>query len=386
MRIALVTSMKFGLTQFTYRDIRALVDRGHDVALYTLLRRPGLYEPEPSWEVHTTSRTTATTALLRLAVRRPVTAARLLAHATRRRSLKDLVVACQFADEIHDPDLLLAYFGDHKLFVAYYVSRITGVPLTVTIRAYELYRNPNPGLFREALAACETVLTITEHNKRVLRERYGVPEERIRIVRQIVDLEKFAPRSPVTILTVGFFAEKKGHETLFRAVKMIDRDVEVWVVGDGTPTVLPVDVRALAGEIGVEDRVAFFGAQSGLPLRSLYRACDIFCLPSNIDSKGDHEGFPNVIAEAMAFAKPVVSTRHAGIPEAVEDEFLVDERDAEGLAAVLTRLIDDEALRTAVGARNRERASTLFSPKNTDLLEQDLLEAAGIAARPAEER
>ena len=55
-------------------------------------------------------------------------------------------------------ETLLAYFGDHKLFVAHYAKQLTGVPLTVTIRAYELYRNPNPAMFVESLEDVPAVL------------------------------------------------------------------------------------------------------------------------------------------------------------------------------------------------------------------------------------
>ena len=52
-------------------------------------------------------------------------------------------------------------------------------------------------------------------------------------------------------------------------------------------------------------------------------------------SNGDTEGLPVGILEAMATALPVISTRHSGIPEAVEDGitgFLVEEHDVRGMA------------------------------------------------------
>lgn len=362
--------MKYGLTQFIFRDVKALSDKGHNLQLFTLHNVPGLYNPLPEWDVHSLSRGKILIEQLKFIVRRPLLYLQILITALRTNSLANMMIAVTFADEVAKNDIIFSYFGDHKFLVGYYCKRITGLPLTVTIRAYELHANPNVKLFKEALQYCDRIITITEFNKSMLVEEYGAPAAKIDIVRQIVNLDKFKAHEKIKILIVGFFAEKKGHEVLFRALKQLNRDdIELWVVGDITATVNAVDCRQLAKDLGIESNVAFFGAQRDQALRAFYNECDIFCLPSRIDSEGDHEGFPNVIAEAMAFGKPIISTYHAGIPEALDPVALVDESNVEQLAEAIERVVDSPELRESLGRQNRERVEQMFSMANNDKLE-----------------
>lgn len=382
MKVALITSMKHGMTSFIFRDVAALSDKGHQVELFSLLRAPGLIEPKPEWHVHVASRLRALGSYARLWFSRPKMALDLTRHAWKFGSFRELGIAAQWEKRVAKNDLIFSYFGDHKLFVGYYLKRLTGLPLSVTIRAYELYRNPNTDLFVESLAACDHVLTITDYNREQLTERFGVPAEKITIVRQIVDLERYRYEPKLVVLSVGFFAEKKGYGTLLKAFAQLERDdAELWIVGDQNASVFRFDARAIAEELGIQNQVAFFGAQSGTALRALYRECDVFCLASHTDRRGEKEGFPNVIAEAMAFSKPIVSTHHAGIPEAI-DTVLVEENNVEQLAEALNQVLDSESLRGELGEKNRERAVEMFSLQNNDALESVLLQT--IAGEPAE--
>jgi colanic acid/amylovoran biosynthesis glycosyltransferase len=124
-----------------------------------------------------------------------------------------------------------------------------------------------------------------------------------------------------------------------------------------------VDVPAIVQRLGLETQVALFGKLRGTALKAVYHACDVFCLPSRVDRNGDCEGFPNVIIEAMACGKPVVTTRHVEIPRIVE-KIIVDENDVHGLADGLTKALESASLREEMGKRNRELAELHFSSDN----------------------
>ena len=131
-------------------------------------------------------------------------------------------------------------------------------------------------------------------------------------------------------------------------------DVVVWVVGGGTwDNKGYVDIKGLAENIGIEKQVVLFGKVTDEVLKELYGKCDIFCLPSRIGSDGNREGIPVTLMEAMAYGKAVISTKHAGIPELVDD-ILVEENNVTELTAAIERLLDNPELCGKLGERNRE--------------------------------
>jgi glycosyltransferase involved in cell wall biosynthesis len=94
-------------------------------------------------------------------------------------------------------------------------------------------------------------------------------------------------------------------------------------------------------------------------LPDLYRAADLFVLPAVHDGKGNVDGLPNVILEAMASGLPVVASGISGIPLAVEDGrtgLLVPEKDPKALLSALGRLLANPEEARAMGERGRAKA------------------------------
>jgi colanic acid/amylovoran biosynthesis glycosyltransferase len=363
MDIGVIVSMKDGLDHFIYREL-TVFSEDSQVHVFPTKKGKGLYTPKSQWIVHSWTVMSIILAQITALLSTPRKYMKILRVAMRHRAFVDFAFGWYFARYLNSMDVIYSTFGDHKLFIGYFGKLITGKPLAVTIHAYELYQNPNPSLFVEALKACDQVMTVTDYNRELIAEKYGVPEGKIDVIRITVDTQEYHPEHRFSILIVAYFVERKGHEILFRAVKQMQhKDVEVWVVGEMGERDHAVNVQQIAVDMGMTDQVAFFGGLSGTALKALYRTCDVFCLPCHTDRYGVNEGFPTVIAEAMAFGKPVVSTRHVEIPR-ILDRMLVDENDVDSLTCTLDQVYESQALRKELGQQNREIAEKLFSTQN----------------------
>jgi len=284
-----------------------------------------------------------------------------------------LGLALAYRSAVPVPDVVYSVFGDRKLFVGYFLSLMWDRPLAVTIHAYELYTNPNPTLFKLALARAAVVTTVTEFNRRQLVERWGMEPSKVRVVRVGVDESLFSPEPRFVIMIVGMWNAKKAHEDLLRALALLGEGYEVWVVG-GPGAMHGVDVREAAVRLGVSDRCIFFGQVPEQVVGALMRRADLLCCPSKVDPNGNREGFPTVLAEAMYCGLPVVATDHAGIPDVVP-RILVPEGDPEALAAAIRDYRRDRTLAKCDGERNHALAASLFCESQRRALVKALADA-----------
>lgn len=210
------------------------------------------------------------------------------------------------------------------------------------------------------------VISITDFTRRCLIDDYGIPADRVALIYQGTDVVAFAPREddaaearrrfPVpqgafpVLGNVGSFEERKGQTVLLDALDIVRRelpDVHLILVGDGP------DEEMLKKKVtaqGLDSHVSFFPFTR--EPRFVYEAMDILVLSST-----SKEGLPNVILEASSMELPVVSTRLAGVPEAViegETGRMVAPGDAAGLAAAISAIGADRGVCRDMGRAGRE--------------------------------
>jgi phosphatidylinositol alpha-1,6-mannosyltransferase len=252
---------------------------------------------------------------------------------------------------------------------------LKGLPCIHYIHGEEITTN-NPSRFYgrgslQALRQAEAVIVVSHFTQsEVLRKR--VPENRIHLITNGVDLSRFTPgpkdkeiirrhglESKKILLTVGRVEKRKGHDIVIRALPQILRSVPETVyliVGKGSETERLDD---LSKEVGVADRVILTGLVSSEDLPRYYQTADVFVMPNRTLDNGDTEGFGLVFLEANACGKPVVGGNAGGVPDAIVDGktgMLVNGESVAEVAEAVTRLLQDALLTKKMGEAGRKRS------------------------------
>lgn len=274
-------------------------------------------------------------------------------------------------------DVVQAHWVVPNLFPAAYCG--SRLPLLVGLHGSDVFmaeKGPVRPFVRRALCRVDGLTSCSpELAARV--QRIGFPVERSRVIPYGVDSELFAPdanrrglwrerlgipASAPLLLGVGRMATKKGFHLLIEALPALFAslpDAHLVLAGGGDRL-----AEFRQGAAAFAGRVHFPGAVLHDTLPDLYRAADLFVLPAVHDAKGNVDGLPNVILEAMASGLPVVGSRVSGLPTAIGDGingWLVDEGSVADLVRVLPEAFADRSRLQRFGAVSRTRAQREFS-------------------------
>jgi colanic acid/amylovoran biosynthesis glycosyltransferase len=273
--------------------------------------------------------------------------------------------------------LLHAHFGSEG-FRLLTIRAVLKVPMVVAFYGYDVSELPRRGALRRWRFWLRLLFLMAD---RVLAEgpymrqcliRLGCPPRKVHVHHLGVDVRKlpFAVRGfpyhgPIRILIAASFREKKGIgygiEAFGRVASKWNR-LELVIVGDGP---LRPQIERQIAQLGLGDRVRLMGYQPYERLIAIAQESHIVMAPSVTASNGDTEGgAPVFLIEAQAMGLPVVATRHADIPEVVQDGktgYLVPERDIDALAERLEYLLDHPDLWPELGTNGRRYVEAKFS-------------------------
>jgi glycosyltransferase involved in cell wall biosynthesis len=215
------------------------------------------------------------------------------------------------------------------------------------------------------------VVAVSESVRRSLVDHYRLPESKVVVIRNGVDLARFEPaderararaRAGLGLPSLGYLVgsagrltPQKGFDVLLRACARMQGAWVLAVAGEGED--LP-GLRALAAELGIEDRVRWLGRVPRM--EEFYAALDVFALASR------WEGLPLTLLEALAAGVPAVATAVDGTVEVLSagGGVAVPADSPEALGAALDLWRGSEVLRRQAAAQ-AARVGRTFDWRNT---------------------
>ena len=207
----------------------------------------------------------------------------------------------------------------------------------------------------------DRVLTSSEVSGRQIVQDFGVQPDRLRNVRNGLDIDLFSPDPSVEkheheLLCVGRSADpNKGIQTLIRALARLPEQITLTLVDDDSPD---NQVRTWAGEAGVLHRLRLTGRVESRELVHLYRRAAAVVVPSR------YEGFGLPAVEAMACGTAVVATRAGALSEVMqltEGGLMAERDDPDSIAARVLELLGHTEARQLMAKRGRERVVETLS-------------------------
>jgi glycosyltransferase involved in cell wall biosynthesis len=245
----------------------------------------------------------------------------------------------------------------------------------VTIHDLSFVREPEsvmPGMSNHlnrwvprSVARADAVIAVSEATCRDLIELYQTPPAKIKVLyhgvtsnfRPVVDpahlqevRQKYGLGQSPFILSVGTVQPRKNYQRLIQALGRVVGEIKLVIAGGKGWNY--ENILAEIDKQGLQGRVHFTGFVAEADLPALYSAATIFVYPSL------YEGFGLPVLEAMACGLPVIASDQSSLPEVVgKAGLLVNPGQVEAIAAAISRLLEDEALRQALSSAGLARAA-----------------------------
>ncbi len=276
-------------------------------------------------------------------------------------------------------DVVLAEYGTTGSFIAPVCAKLN-IPLIVHFHGHDASRYRILEQFKTGYSFmfqyAKNIIAVSNAMKQALMQQ-GCPEKKIA-------LNTYGPHSDYfnitpdynsnTIISVGRHTYKKApYLTILAFQKVLQHYPDIKLVMIGNGELFEVS-KNMVKSLGLENNISLLGGLERKDIISEMQNAFLYVQHSLIAGDGDSEGTPVGIIEAMAAGLPIVSTRHAGIPDVViegETGYLVSEGDIDGMAENIIDLMQDRKRAKLFGENACQKIATQFSiKKHIDTLNQ----------------
>ncbi len=250
------------------------------------------------------------------------------------------------------------------------VCKALGIPLIVNFHGYDAsmysvlkeYKERYEEMF---MYASKTVAVSKAMYNRLLS--IGCPKEKLEYITYGPGNVFFDVRpaySEKSFIFMGRFVDKKApYYTILAMKKVVEKhpDAKLYMAGEGPLMDACVNLSEF---FDLKSNIIFLGRCSHDEIISYYEKVTAYVQHSITPANGDMEGTPVAILEASAAGLPVISTKHAGIPDVIlngKTGLLVEEHDVDGMAEAMIQLLDDKEKASQLGLAGRTNIAENFS-------------------------
>jgi len=239
-------------------------------------------------------------------------------------------------------------------------KRVSGKPLIVHVHATEFDRsagNPNQYVYeeeRKGMHAADCVIAVSQHTKNIIVEHYGVASEKVIVVHNGIDLDQhrahhlpalahIRTQGKKIVLFVGRITIQKGPDYFIKVAQRVleyNPDALFIISGSGD---MEYQIIRMAANMGIGDKVVFAGFVRGEELNQLYRAADMFVMPSV------SEPFGLTALEALANGTPILVSKQSGVSEVLTHALKSDFWDIDDMADKILSVIESKGLHDTLG-------------------------------------
>lgn len=274
------------------------------------------------------------------------------------------------------PDLIHGIWATSPVSAAYFLSALTEVPFSMGAHAFDVFEDGGDWHLQEKLHAARMVHSSSRNTGQQIL-RWCEDPGKVRVIRRgLSEFPKFKPlrrnRRTIRILSVGRLVEKKGffkQIDILKALKLRGVSFVARVVGSGG---LDLPLRDYRDKSELHNHLEFWGQLTFNAVQEQLAWADLFLFTGRISSKGDRDGLPNVIGEALAHGVAVLATDVGSTTEAVKDQWsglVLPSDKVERWVDAVESLIEDDKLIERLRKNGRGWVEENFDAhKNSKLL------------------